>query len=148
VSQELDAMTERGLVPILLSVHSFTHVWRGVLRKWHAGVLWDKDPRLALPLLKELQARTGLEIGDNEPYSGRLRGNCIYQHGTLRGIPNALIELRQDLIQDEPGQSAWGALLTECLASIFANPGYTPALSRVDYFGSYTDIHQGERHSL
>ncbi len=148
ISHELDAMAERGLVPVIFSVHSFTHVWRGVLRKWHSGVLWDKDPRLAMPLLHELEARTGLEVGDNEPYSGRLRGNTLYQHGTLRGLPHALIEVRQDLIQDEQGQLAWGALLAECLASIFANPEYAPALSRVDYFGSCTDIHQGERHSL
>jgi predicted N-formylglutamate amidohydrolase len=59
-----------------------------------------------------------------------------------------LIELRQDLIQDEQGQSAWGALLAECLASIFGDAEYARALSRVDYSGSYTDIHQGERHSL
>jgi predicted N-formylglutamate amidohydrolase len=45
------------IVPILVSVHSFTPVWRGEQRPWHVGVLWDRDARLARPLLERLGVR-------------------------------------------------------------------------------------------
>jgi predicted N-formylglutamate amidohydrolase len=147
VRRQLDAMTSRGIVPTVISLHSFTDIWRGVPRKWHAGILWDKDPRLAVALLREMRARTGLEIGDNEPYSGRLQGDSIYQHGTQRGLPHVLVEVRQDLIAGENGQRAWGSLLAECIEAIFADPSIAPALCRVDYFGSNTDM-LGKRRSL
>ena len=31
----------------------------------------------------------------------------MWQHGTQRGLANALIEIRQDLIRDAAGQAAW-----------------------------------------
>ena len=42
-------------------------------------MLWDKDPRLALPLLAALRAVPGLEVGDNVPYSGQLKGDTLYR---------------------------------------------------------------------
>jgi predicted N-formylglutamate amidohydrolase len=144
----LDAMTALGLVPLIVSIHSFTPVWRGCSRKWHAGILWDKDPRLAMPLLDALRTRTGLEIGDNEPYSGRLHGDSLYRHGTLRGLPHALIEVRQDLISEEGGQRAWGKILAECMQEVLASPVSASPLCRVDYFGSCTDIGPVKEHSL
>jgi predicted N-formylglutamate amidohydrolase len=140
IEAELDAMIARGLVPAILSMHSFTDTWRGVPRKWHAAVLWDEDPRLPVPMLHELRTRTGFEIGDNEPYSGHLRNDSIYRHATLRGFPNALVEIRQDQIREEKGQREWAELLTGCLTAIFGDPGCAGPLSRVDYWGSKTDI--------
>ncbi len=46
----------RGGVPVLVSVHSFTPVWRGRGRPWQVGILWDADPRLAVPLIAGLSA--------------------------------------------------------------------------------------------
>lgn len=148
IETELATIEAHGGVPIVLAVHSYTDVWRGVLRKWHAGVLWDKDPRLAMPLISALHRETGLEIGDNEPYSGRLRGNGIYRHGTLRGFPNALVEIRQDLIREQDGQREWADILLRCLTSILADTTSAADLSRVEFYGSHTDIRGGERHSL
>ncbi len=140
IGAELDAMIARGLVPAVLSIHSFTEAWRGVPRKWHAAVLWDKDPRLPVPMLHELRTRTSLEIGDNEPYAGHLRNDSIYRHATLRGLPNALVEIRQDQIREEKGQHEWAELLAGCLTAIFDDPACAGPLSRVDYCGSKTDI--------
>lgn len=139
IAAEIDAMLGRGVIPVIASMHSFTENWRGVPRKWHAAVLWDKDPRLAVPLLKELRTRTGLEIGDNEPYSGYLRNDSIYRHATLRGLPNVLVEIRQDLIREAKGQREWAALLVECLTAILADPASSRHLAHVDYFGSQSD---------
>jgi predicted N-formylglutamate amidohydrolase len=46
-----------GAPPAIVSLHSFTPVWRGTPRPWHVGVLWDEDGRLARPLLAALSRR-------------------------------------------------------------------------------------------
>ncbi len=50
----VDAMSDAGREPTILSIHSFTPYWRGRPRPWKIGVLWDKDPRLPAPLLAAL----------------------------------------------------------------------------------------------
>ncbi len=140
IAAETGAMLSRGIVPVIVSIHSFTEAWRGVLRKWHGAVLWDKDPRVAVPLLRELRTRTGFEIGDNEPYSGHLRNDSIFRHSTLGGLPSVLVEIRQDLIREAKGQHEWDALLADCLAAIFAGPENAAPLARVTHYGSHTDI--------
>lgn len=84
-------------VPVLVSLHSFTPVWKGFARPWQVGVLWDRDDRLAKPLMAEL-AKAGFVVGDNEPYSGALENDCLWRHGTMNGLPHVLIEMRQDLL--------------------------------------------------
>jgi predicted N-formylglutamate amidohydrolase len=143
IAAEIDTMMNNGRVPVIVSMHSFTHIWRGMPRKWHAAVLWDKDPRLAAPLIAELRHRTGVEIGDNEPYTGKLRNDTIYRHATLRGLPNALIEVRQDLVARAEGQREWAEILAQSLAAIFSDSEHSVRLSRVERFGSHTDIGNG-----
>ena len=145
IAEEIEAMLGRSVIPVIASIHSFTENWRGVPRKWEASVLWDKDPRFALPLLRELRERTGLEIGDNEPYTGFLRNDSIFRHATVRGLPNVLVEVRQDLIRDAKGQGEWAALLADCFTAILEAPASAGPLSQVDYFGSHSDIE--EEHS-
>ncbi|WP_333832845.1 N-formylglutamate amidohydrolase [Rubrimonas sp.] len=119
----IDAALDRALAlnvtPRIVSVHSFTPQLRGrAPRPWHVGVLWDRDDRLAAPLLRALGAEDELVVGDNEPYTGRLEGDCLWRHGTMRGLPNVLIELRNDLIGDVEGQRAWAALLARHLGEV------------------------------
>jgi predicted N-formylglutamate amidohydrolase len=133
IEAELDAMLARGLTPALVPIHSYTDTWRGVPRKWHAAILWDRDPRLAVPMLHDLRRRTGLEIGDNEPYSGRLENDTVYRHATLRGLPNALAEIRQDQIREAKGQRDWAGILAGCLTAIFADPACAGPLNRVEF---------------
>jgi predicted N-formylglutamate amidohydrolase len=111
--EHVSTTTKRA--PVLFSVHSFTPVWRGHPRPWHAGVLWDKDPRLAVPLMTELRTCGDLEVGDNEPYRGELPGDTMHRHGTVKGLPHALLEVRQDLIADDAGVDAWAKRLTPML---------------------------------
>ncbi len=89
-------------------MHSFTQAWKGVPRPWAVGVLWDKDPRLALALLEGLRVIPDIEVGDNVPYSGQLKGDTLYRHGTMRGLAHALVEVRQDLILGPEGQKPNG----------------------------------------
>jgi len=106
----------QGIVPILVSVHSFTPEWRGHKRPWHLGILWDKDGRLALPLLERLGRETDILIGDNEPYSGELENDTLYRHGTMNGLPHVLIEVRQDLIADRESVARWAARIKRALS--------------------------------
>ncbi len=119
----IDAMIDRALAlgqaPALVSIHSFTPVWRGLPRPWHAGILWnDRDPRLAVPLLKALRGDVSLVVGDNEPYSGVLPHDTMWRHGTARGLAHVLIEIRQDLIGDDAGAHAWAARLAPILEEL------------------------------
>jgi predicted N-formylglutamate amidohydrolase len=94
IAAELDRM---GDTAVVVSIHSFTPSWKKVPRRWEVGVLYDRDTRLASPLMARL-AEAGFTVGDNEPYTGALEGDTLWQHGTQRGLPHVLIEMRQDLI--------------------------------------------------
>ena len=121
----LDGMEARGgEVPPVVMMHSFTPVMNGALRPWHAGVLWDGDDgRMALPLLHALRARNGLRVGDNEPYSGTSpHGYTMPTHAARHGRANVQIEVRQDLVADEPGIERWSGILIEALTGVFADP--------------------------
>lgn len=139
VAELIDGALASGVTPVLVSVHSFTAVWRDRPRPWHAGVLWDKDPRLAVPLIGALSADPALVVGDNEPYNGALRGDCLWRHGTARGLAHALVEIRQDLIADEAGQQEWATRLADAIEGILAAPRPHDDLRAVRFFGSHTD---------
>jgi predicted N-formylglutamate amidohydrolase len=125
VARTVDAMCATGRAPAIISMHSFTPIWRGAARPWKVGVLWDRDPRLAFPLLQALAAESDLApahetVGDNEPYDGALEGDTIDDIATVRGLANALIEVRQDLIATEPGARDWAERLHRLLTPILA----------------------------
>ena len=123
ISAIIDQCLAAGAPPALLSIHSFTESWKDFTRPWHVGVLWSDDARLAKPLLDEFHADADLIVGDNEPYSGHLEGDCLWQHGRNRGLPNAIVEVRQDLIRDEKGQEAWTQRLHRIVEKIIAGLG-------------------------
>lgn len=139
IDAAIDEAIAAGQPPALVSVHSFTHSWKGVLRPWHVTVLWDRDPRLALPVLETLGREPGLVVGENEPYSGKLKGDCLYRHGTHRGLAHVLIEIRQDLIRDTAGQEEWASRLARVLETVKAREDVAATLNVIDYHGSHTD---------
>ena len=113
---------EGEAVPGVVSIHSFTPVMRGLPRPWHIGVLWDRDPRIAMPLIARLEREPGLLVGDNEPYSGRnTEGHTVDRHAAAAGLPHVLIEIRQDLIATADGQARWAAVLGDALADVLAD---------------------------
>lgn len=111
IAAKLDSM---GADAVVISMHSFTPVWKGQPRPWEVGILYDRDRRLADPLMARLR-EAGFAVGDNEPYSGALEGDTLYRHGTMRGLPHALIEIRQDLIGDETTAQAFAMRLKPIL---------------------------------
>jgi predicted N-formylglutamate amidohydrolase len=139
IDRAIEVAIGAGKPPIVLSMHSFTQAWKGTPRPWHVAVLWDKDPRLPVPLLSGLQTIPGIVVGDNEPYSGQLKGDTLYRHATLRGLAHALVEVRQDLILSEEGQTEWAKRLAEVLRHILAAD---TALHAIELHGSCTDSPQ------
>ena len=63
-----------------------------------------RRPRLTRPLVARLRAEDDLVIGENEPYGGHLPGDAIASHAIAHERPNALLELRNDLIETDAGQ--------------------------------------------
>jgi predicted N-formylglutamate amidohydrolase len=110
IAAEIAAARARGTVPVLISMHSFTPAWKGRARPWQVGVLWDRDGRLAHPMIAAL-GKTGFTVGNNEPYSGALENDCLYRHGTMNGLPHVLIEIRQDLVASEDAAHAFASRL-------------------------------------
>ena len=118
----IDDFLLKGTVPVMISVHSFTPVLGNRRRPWHIGVLWDKDPRIALPLLEKLRQDRDLVVGDNEPYSGHHHADyTVDNHAEGRGLANVSIEIRQDLLHDKAGVERWTALLVDALTEILAD---------------------------
>lgn len=127
----LDGFAARGVVPVILSIHSFTPVFKGAARPWHFGILWNRDPRVPRALIAALAQAPGVVVGDNEPYSGRDEyGYTIENHGAKRGLPHVLIEVRDDLIRDESGVAHWAGVLGDALAPILADR----SLRRIERF--------------
>jgi predicted N-formylglutamate amidohydrolase len=130
IREELDARRDAGRAATLILLHSFTPVYRGVARPWHAGVLYLGDSRLALALLDQLRAEHGLVVGENEPYAAsELTDYGIVEHGEGRGLLHVELEVRQDLLSDEASQNAWSERLARALGAVsfpgasLASPG-------------------------
>ena len=115
IEAEIARVRTGGQVPVLVSIHSFTPAWKGKRRPWQVGILWDRDRRLARPLLERLAAAR-FAVGDNEPYSGELENDCLYRHGTANGLAHVLIEIRQDLIAEPPAAKAFAERLHPILS--------------------------------
>jgi predicted N-formylglutamate amidohydrolase len=128
IGEAVAAGLASGRPPAILSMHSFTPFWKGVPRPWHITVLWDADPRFPRPLLRALEAEGDIVVGDNEPYDGALAGDVVNRHATRRGLANALIEIRQDLIAAPEGCLAWAERLARIIETLLADP----ALNRIE----------------
>lgn len=139
ISAQVTRAEKAGVVPIILSVHSFTPIWKGVKRPMPAAVLWDKDDRLRKHLKDALASRPVNDdrfsgpIGDNQPYSGRLKNDTLYTHGTSKGLPHAMIELRQDLLTTVADQTYWADVMVAALST--ARRDESCAVR--SYFGSF-----------
>ncbi len=111
-----------GRVPAVVSIHSFTpQLNGGPPRPWQVGILWNRDLRLALPVLQWLRARPELCVGDNEPYSGRDVGYTLETHAGAAGLPHVEFEIRQDLLADAAGCDYWAQLIAAVLREALAD---------------------------
>jgi predicted N-formylglutamate amidohydrolase len=113
----LDERITDGAPTAVVSIHSYNPTWKGAERPWHAGIIHDDDERMSAPIIERLRAQSGLVIGDNEPYAPADRVyHTIERHARSRGLPCAMIEIRNDEIADAAGQRRWNDLLAEILS--------------------------------
>jgi predicted N-formylglutamate amidohydrolase len=108
----------------LVTIHTFTPVYRGVPRTVEIGVLHDADTRLADALLAACAAAGGYDTRRNEPY-GPQDGvtHTLVEHALPLGLPNVMIEVRNDLVGDAAGEAAIGAWLGDRLEEALAALG-------------------------
>lgn len=110
-----------GEAPVIVTVHSFTPVWFGKPRAVEFGIIHDADPALAYAVLGEARARTGLDCRLNEPYSA-LDGvtHTLRLHATPYGLPNVMLEIRNDLIATPEAEERMAAALAPVLKAALA----------------------------
>ncbi len=109
----------------LVTIHSFTPVYFDKPRDVELGILHDSDSRLADLMLDMAPGITGLRTGRNQPY-GPEDGvtHTLREHALPRGIPNVMIEIRNDLLKTPRQRDA----ITGVLAQLIE--GATEALKR------------------
>ncbi|MGB5706973.1 MAG: N-formylglutamate amidohydrolase [Arenicellales bacterium] len=126
-SQLVDRLKQKFVRPMILSVHSFTEHFQGFDRPWHFGVLWDKDKELAIDLLEKFHEiavhnEPELVIGDNQPYNAKVpMGYSQIVQANDKNVEMALIEIRQDLVVDEKGQSWAAEVLYDAVYPLLTN---------------------------
>ena len=121
IAAALDRRAAADRASVLVALHSFTPVFKGVSRPWHVAVLFNRDPRLAHALAELLRADGSLMVGENEPYRvSDLTDYTVPVHGERRGLPHVEIEIRQDLITDPSGQREWAERLARLLPAAYA----------------------------
>ncbi|MCJ8055840.1 N-formylglutamate amidohydrolase [Shinella curvata] len=119
VARRLDLLQQQGKRQIIVGIHSFTPVYLGRQRPWHAGILYGEAAGFGRALIDQLQREDALTIGDNEPYTiHRDEDYTVPVHADARGLPGALIEVRHDLIDTLAGVDEWGTRLTRCFENI------------------------------
>jgi predicted N-formylglutamate amidohydrolase len=112
----LDERQAAGTPTILVAQHTMTNIFKGARREMHAAVLYNRDRRFAGLVLDSLRREADLLIADNEPYFVSDETDyTIPRHGEARGLPHVEIEIRQDLVSDEAGQSAWAKRIAGAL---------------------------------
>ncbi|MBY0274595.1 N-formylglutamate amidohydrolase [Candidatus Binatia bacterium] len=117
---ELDARRAASRPSLLVALHSFTPVYLAEARRWHAGVLYGRDPALARLVLEGLRGDPDLVVGENEPYAvSDATDYTIVVHGEQRGIPHVELEIRQDLLASDAGIARWSERLALVLQAAF-----------------------------
>jgi predicted N-formylglutamate amidohydrolase len=111
-----DARMTEGRLGAVVSIHSFTPVYRDVPRPWHVGLIFDRDERYARSVETGLKRDPALIVGMNEPYSPADRVfHTLERHAERRGLPPLMIEIRNDLIRTQDGQASWACRLAPLL---------------------------------
>ncbi|MEM1399995.1 MAG: N-formylglutamate amidohydrolase [Pseudomonadota bacterium] len=115
----LNGFASRSIEPPVVAIHSYNPIYKGVERPWHIGVLWMHENAVARGLIDYFDREPQCTVGDNAPYDARNgHGYTIETHVEPRGLPNALIEIRNDLIATEEGATLWAERLAGALAAV------------------------------
>ncbi|WP_421780656.1 N-formylglutamate amidohydrolase [Kiloniella litopenaei] len=113
----LDKKTNDSHKPVIITVHSFTPVYKGQKRDVEIGFLHDKDNRFAEQLIQSFAAETSnYVLRLNEPYAP-VDGvtHTLTEHALPRGLMNVMLEIRNDLIADQDTQDNMASILVKAI---------------------------------
>lgn len=93
-----------GVVPVLVSIHTFTPVFHGQKRELEFGVIHDGCDRLARAIVDHGH---GMASALNEPYSAADGATHLLRlHALPYDLPHAMLEIRNDLLSDDAAVAA------------------------------------------
>jgi predicted N-formylglutamate amidohydrolase len=125
----LERRQARGQQTVLVTVHSFTPIYKDVPRPWPIGLIHARDDRFTAALRDALVAdEQSLNVGWNQPYSA-LNGVTftLEHHGDGRGLEATMIEIRHDEILEPDGVALWADRLARCLTAALGARGLAAA---------------------
>lgn len=107
---------------LVVSVHSFTPAratFPDEKRPWPIGILYNQDDAAARIAMRALRFQ-GIDVGDNQPYSGRDLNYTMDRHAEMAGIPYLGLEIRQDGLATPADVARWADLLAPVVAETLA----------------------------
>jgi predicted N-formylglutamate amidohydrolase len=117
VEAHLDHRRRGGRRTVVIGIHSFTPVFKGFRRPWHAGILFRRSRDFGRAFVDALR-RDDFVVEANQPYQiGDDTDYTVPMHGERRGLDAALVEIRQDLVADPRGAGLWAGFLAAALAA-------------------------------
>jgi predicted N-formylglutamate amidohydrolase len=121
ITHELSRARERGIRPVVLSVHSFTPTMNGRTRPWSIGISHTPERRLSGLVLERLRKGGGFLVGDDEPYGAEPDVDyTIFAYGVDLALPHVQVEFRQDLVATPAGAEHWAEVFADAVETAVA----------------------------
>ena len=116
VQDQIKARIASARPTALITVHSFTPVYYGKPRAVEIGILHDTDSAMADAMLAAAPKLPHRRIERNAPY-GAADGvtHSLQIHGIAHGLPNVMLEVRNDLLQTPEDIALIGDELTRLI---------------------------------
>ncbi|MBV7260038.1 N-formylglutamate amidohydrolase [Erythrobacter crassostreae] len=110
----LEKWLDEAAPELIISLHSFTPKLEtsNEQRPWEIALLYNTDDRAARHAIR-LFGELGLNVGDNEPYSGTQLNATMNRHAEAKGRYYCAIEVRQDLIATRAEQARFAAMIAD-----------------------------------
>ncbi len=109
---DLEIARQRPKLRLMVTVHSFTPVYKGVGRSVEIGLIHGRDDRFATMMMDRVPRDGAYDIRLNEPYSAADGvAYMLDRHGPPNDLLSVMIEIRNDLIEDTASQQAMAAWL-------------------------------------
>lgn len=111
----------RETLRLMITMHSFTPVYRGQNRAVELGLLHGTDDRFAKAMMATPPADLAYDTRLNEPYSAADGvAHTLDVQAAPQGLLNVMIEIRNDLIRTPEQQRAMADCLTPWIGRVLA----------------------------
>ncbi|MGJ8527222.1 N-formylglutamate amidohydrolase [Maritalea sp.] len=106
---------------VIVTIHSFTPVYKGENRGTEIGILCDSDDRLARKMMELSSQYADFKFALNEPYGPKDGVTfTLKKHGVENGLHNVMIEVRNDLISTADQQRRMATILADLVTRSLA----------------------------